>query len=117
MLDDLEWKSLKLRRSEARLAMLYKIDNDLVAIDKSERMIGKHIRFTRTLHDRSYTEFHTPELITGNSHYSLIIFLAGAFSDNTTFISGLFNDNLDISPSVSHFLFRDFNNLLLGMAR
>ena len=39
MLGELQWKSLQDRRREARLAMLYRINNGLVAIDKTEHLL------------------------------------------------------------------------------
>lgn len=39
MIGHLEWKPLETRRKEARLCMLYKIEHDLVAIDKQDRLV------------------------------------------------------------------------------
>jgi hypothetical protein len=53
MLDHLGWRSLERRRKDARLALLYKIEYERVAISKEERLIRPK-RLTRNMHDRSY---------------------------------------------------------------
>ena len=46
MLDELGWRSLKQRRADQRLIMLYKIVNNLVEADLSEELIplARHFR-------------------------------------------------------------------------
>lgn len=39
MLKQLQWQPLDTRRKEARLCMLYKIEQELVAVDKSDRLV------------------------------------------------------------------------------
>ena len=54
MLSDLKWSSLEQRRQDARLCMMYKIDNDLVAIDKENRVEYSNQAYsTRSGHDRT----------------------------------------------------------------
>ena len=53
MLNKLEWRTLEDRRRAARLTMLYKISNDLVAIEKSSRLVPPN-RLTRNMHGKSY---------------------------------------------------------------
>ena len=50
MLDTLKWKTLQRRRKEARLNMLYKIQNKEVAISTENRLIPPS-RFTRNMHN------------------------------------------------------------------
>ena len=52
MLDDLQWDSLEDRRRVARLAMLYKIDRQLVAVDR-QRLVPPRI-LTRKMHPKSF---------------------------------------------------------------
>ena len=49
----LKWRPLADRRKDARLVMLYKIDRELVAIDKENRLIPPG-RKTRQAHNRSF---------------------------------------------------------------
>jgi hypothetical protein len=49
----LKWKPLADRRKDARLVMLYKIDRELVAINKENRLIPTG-RKTRKSHNRSF---------------------------------------------------------------
>ena len=53
----LKWKPLAERRKDARLVMLYKIDRELVAINKENRLIP-------TGHSR----YHPPVLTPGKCH-------------------------------------------------
>lgn len=52
MLEDLEWENLERRRQLARLAMLYKIDRQLVAVDS--RKLLPPVRRTRNMHPKSF---------------------------------------------------------------
>jgi hypothetical protein len=49
----LKWRPLAHRRKDARLVMLYKIDRELVAINKENRLIPRG-RKTRQAHNRSF---------------------------------------------------------------
>jgi hypothetical protein len=49
----LQWRPLADRRKDARLVMLYKIDRELVAINKENRLIPTG-RKTRKSHNRSF---------------------------------------------------------------
>jgi hypothetical protein len=49
MLDDLEWDSLQSRRKDNKLAMLYRIQNDLVDINRTQYLTGGNSR-TREAH-------------------------------------------------------------------
>ena len=49
----LKWRPLAHRRKDARLVMLYKIDRELVAINKENRLIPPD-RKTRHAHNRSF---------------------------------------------------------------
>jgi len=53
MLHTLNWRSLQDRRKDARLCMLYRIDRDLVAITKANRLEAPQ-RKTRHDHTRAY---------------------------------------------------------------
>jgi hypothetical protein len=53
MLEDLKWKSLQTRRKEARLIMMYKIINNMVAIN-SENHLTKPMRKSRHVQNHSY---------------------------------------------------------------
>jgi hypothetical protein len=53
MLSSLNWRSLADRRTDARLTMLYKISNGLVAVSKTNRL-SPPLRQTRNLHDSAY---------------------------------------------------------------
>ena len=53
MLLRLKWKPLAKRRKDARLMMMYKIDRELVAIRKENRLIPPN-RFSRNAHSRSF---------------------------------------------------------------
>jgi hypothetical protein len=53
MLADLEWKSLKERRKEARLIMLYKVINNKVALDSSQ-LKPSNSTSTRNSHNLTY---------------------------------------------------------------
>jgi hypothetical protein len=53
MLEDLKWKSLQTRRKEARLIMMYKIINNMVAIN-SENHFTKPTRKSRHVQNHSY---------------------------------------------------------------
>lgn len=52
MLDSLQWETLEHRRQTARLCMLFKIDRQLVAIDR-QRMIPPR-KLTRKMHPKSF---------------------------------------------------------------
>ncbi len=52
-MDTLKWKSLETRRKEARLAMMYKIENDLVAVEKQKQACPP-LRFSRNMHSKSF---------------------------------------------------------------
>ena len=55
MLSDLKWQPLQERRKEARLTMFYKIVNDKVAIDTTNRLTpNKTTRTSRHSHDQTY---------------------------------------------------------------
>jgi hypothetical protein len=53
MLEDLKWKSLQTRRKEARLIMMYKIINNMVAIN-SENHFTKPTRKSSHVQNHSY---------------------------------------------------------------
>ena len=53
MLKDLKWKSLQTRRKEARLIMMYRIINNMVAIN-SENHFTKPTRRSRHVQNHSY---------------------------------------------------------------
>ena len=53
MMQDLNWKSLEDRRRDARLAMMYRIDNNLVAIDKHTKL-APPLRLSRNMHSKSF---------------------------------------------------------------
>ncbi|XP_071145213.1 uncharacterized protein [Mytilus edulis] len=53
MLQHLKWTSLEQRRKEARLTMLFKIENNKVAISKEGRLIPLK-RLSRNMHDKSF---------------------------------------------------------------
>ena len=53
IIDTLEWKSLEEGRREARLSMMFKITNDLVAIRKEGRLT-QPTRFSRNMHEKSF---------------------------------------------------------------
>ena len=53
MLDQLKWKPLKDRRKEARLNMMYKINNNLVNINKEGRLT-KPLRRTRGANESTF---------------------------------------------------------------
>ena len=53
MLEHLDWKSLQQRRKDARLAMMYKITNEKVAIPKEGRLIPPKL-LSRNMHDKSF---------------------------------------------------------------
>ena len=53
MMEDLKWRSLEDRRRDARLVLMYKIENNLVAVQKEGRLIPSNRR-SRHIHDKSY---------------------------------------------------------------
>ena len=53
MLEHLEWKSFEQRRKVARLAMMYNITNEKVAIPKEGRLILPK-RLSRNMNDKSF---------------------------------------------------------------
>ena len=53
MMEDLKWRSLEDRRRDARLVLVYKIENNLVAVEKEGHLIPPNRR-TRHMHDKSY---------------------------------------------------------------
>ena len=53
MIKELKWSPLEDRRRDARLALFYKIENNLVAIEKEGRLIPPSKR-TRHSHEKSY---------------------------------------------------------------
>ena len=53
MMEDLKWRSLEDRRRDTRLALMYKIENNLVAVQKEGHLIPPNRR-TRHMHDKSY---------------------------------------------------------------
>ena len=53
MLDELGWRSLKQRRADQRLIMLYKIVNNLVEVDLSKELIPLTRHF-RNSHAKSF---------------------------------------------------------------
>jgi hypothetical protein len=53
MLEDLKWKSLQTRRKEARLIMMYKIINNMVAIN-SENHFNKPTKKSKHVQNHSY---------------------------------------------------------------
>ena len=57
MISHLNWKSLEERRKNARLAMLYKMTNNMVNIDTEERLIPPN-RYSRNMHQRSFRVFY-----------------------------------------------------------
>jgi len=62
MIDHLGWPSLEQRRKTARLAMLFKIRNELVQVDKNmtkENLGERHIRSRRVQHNKQYFEHNT----------------------------------------------------------
>ncbi|KAK6191011.1 hypothetical protein SNE40_002761 [Patella caerulea] len=66
MLDKLEWKSLEQRRKEARLTMLFKIQNKDVDINAENRLIPPR-RLTRNMHQLS---FQVPNTNSGYRKFS-----------------------------------------------
>ena len=54
ILDELGWRSLKQRRAEQRLIMLYKIVNNLVEVDLSKELIPLTRHF-RNSHAKSFS--------------------------------------------------------------
>ena len=52
MIEHLEWPSLEKRRKDARLAMLYKIEHDKVALTKEGRLM-QPTWLSRNMHDKS----------------------------------------------------------------
>jgi len=66
MINDLGWRSLQDRRRDARLTMLFKIDTEQVAIDKSNHLIQPN-RLSRNMHPRS---FQIPSSNTSHRLYS-----------------------------------------------
>ena len=57
MIQRLGWRSLEDRRRDARLTMLYKIDHELVAISKTDRL-DRPTRRLRQSHDNAYQVPH-----------------------------------------------------------
>ena len=61
MLHDLEWRSLEQRRADSRLCMLYKIRNNLVAINEDDYLTRGSGRRKHQYHqlraDKDYTRF------------------------------------------------------------
>jgi hypothetical protein len=57
MIQRLGWRSLEDRRRDARLTMLYKIDRELVAISKTDRL-DRPTRRLRQSHDNVYQVPH-----------------------------------------------------------
>jgi hypothetical protein len=57
MIKRLGWRSLEDRRRDARLTMLYKIDHELVAISKTDRL-DRPTRRLRQSHDNAYQVPH-----------------------------------------------------------
>ena len=53
LIDQLNWRKLADRRVDARLAMLYKIIHEKVAISKTNRLIPPH-RLSRNMHTQSF---------------------------------------------------------------
>ena len=69
MLEDLKSKSLQTRRKEARLIMMYKIINNMVAIN-SENHFTKPTRKSRHVQNHSNMQFHLQPKTSGNGHSS-----------------------------------------------
>jgi hypothetical protein len=57
MIQPLGWRSLEDRRRDARLTMLYKIDHELVAIPKTDRL-DRLTRRLRQSHDNAHQVLH-----------------------------------------------------------
>ena len=82
MTGHLNWRSLADRRSDARLVMLYKIANELVAIPKTDILIPP-VRFSRNMHSLSYQIPSTRMQLRQQSFFSRIINETGTVPLNT----------------------------------
>ena len=58
MIDHLKWKPLQQRRKETRLVMFYKIENNMVAIEKEGRLTPS-VRKGRNIHPKAYQVPHS----------------------------------------------------------
>jgi hypothetical protein len=65
MLEDLKWKSLQTRRKEARLIMMYKIINNMVAIN-SQNHFSKPTRKSRHVQNHSYAILNFSKVTRGD---------------------------------------------------
>ncbi|VDI47553.1 Hypothetical predicted protein [Mytilus galloprovincialis] len=58
MIDHLKWKPLQQRRKETRLVMFYKIENNMVAIEKEGRLTPS-VRKGKNIHPKAYQVPHS----------------------------------------------------------
>jgi hypothetical protein len=63
----LKWRPLADRRKDARLEMLYKIDRELVATNKENRLIPPGRKKTDK-HTTGHSRYHPPALTPGKCH-------------------------------------------------
>ncbi|KAK3109083.1 hypothetical protein FSP39_022693 [Pinctada imbricata] len=71
MLENLGWRSLELRRSDARLSMLYKIVHDKVAIPSDQ--LVRPTRLTRFSHSCTFRQIQTTKNVLKYSFFPLTI--------------------------------------------
>jgi hypothetical protein len=69
MLEDLKWKSLQTRRKEARLIMMYKIINNMVAI-KTAKTTSPIQRENQDMFKSTHMQFHLQPKTSGNGNSS-----------------------------------------------
>jgi hypothetical protein len=69
MLEDLDWKSLEWRRNAASLAMIYKIQHNLVAIDPAIYISPMTPKATRSYHPTKLSTITSRTQLLGHSFF------------------------------------------------
>ena len=72
MLSHLRWRSQEMRRADARLCMLYKMSNGLVALDTSPQLV-KMSGLSANVHPHRFVRPHTANALQENSFFPRII--------------------------------------------
>ena len=75
MLKELEWKSLEWRRNAASLAMLYKIQHNMVAINPSDYLAPMITSNTRNYHPNKLKTITSRTQLYGNSFFPRTVYL------------------------------------------
>jgi len=69
MISNLGWQSLKERREQQRLGIMYKIHNGLVAVNTHHQYMTPSIRTTRVSHTAAYQLPHSANIYHQNSYF------------------------------------------------